>query len=159
MLIKRCHFAHRWRAGFTFTEILIASLIIGMSFFALYSGMTYCLGSLRFARENLLATQIMVEKMEAIRLYNWERLNDPSYLPSTFTATYPDEGTASSKKQPIASPVFTGTLSITDAPCSDNYPPNIRLVTVNLTWKTGGTMRTRSMQSLVTRDGLHNYVY
>ena len=88
MNTKRCPFVHKSHAGFTLTEIMVACLILGVSFFALFSGMTYCLGSLRFARENLRATEIMVDKMEAIRLYNWDRLNDPGYVPKTFTVPY-----------------------------------------------------------------------
>lgn len=161
MNLKICDFSHKSCPAFSFVEIMVACAIFGVAFFALYSGITYCVSSLRFARENLRATQIMVEKLEAIRLYSWARLNDPTFVPKTFQATY-TEAAAESKHGKTAGSVgtiYNGTLSISNAPILANYGANMRLATVNLTWTTGRTARQRSMQTFITRDGLYNYVY
>ena len=121
---------------------------------------TFCYSNLQFTRENLRATQIMAAKLEAIRLYNWEQINDPSFLPRTFVATYASAPSSSGKNENrTAATTYQGTITITNAPFSANYSDKLRLVTVDLTWTTGKNARQRSMQSLVTFSGLQTYVY
>lgn len=147
--------------GFSLIETLVAVAVVGVTFFALYSALTYCYSITRFARENLRATQIMVEKLEVIRLYNWEQLNDPAFLPKTFQATYaPVSAMTTSGNRPAATgPIYQGTVTVANAPMYANYSDKVRLVRVDLTWNTSGVQRRRSMETLVTFIGLHNYVY
>ena len=52
-------------------ESVVTMFIVGILATAIYSGINLSLSTIRSARENLRATQVMVEKTEAIRLY-WE---------------------------------------------------------------------------------------
>ncbi len=150
------------RKAFSLVEVMVGAALFGVTFFALYSGITYAYSHLQYARENLRATQIMAAKLEAIRLYSWDQVNDPVFLPRTFTANYVN-GVSGGKKGTVttAAPeiIYQGTVQITNAPMSANYSDKLRLVKIDLTWKTGGTLRQRSMQSLVTYNGLYTYVY
>ena len=140
--------------GFTLVEVLVAMAIIGVVFMALYSGLAYGFSTIRLARENQRATQILVEMMETVRLYSWEQINDDKFIPNKFTTTYAPADTAKS-----TGVEYEGTVSIDDVKNMTNYDDNMKQVTISLTWTTGKIKRTRSISTYVSQFGLHNYVY
>jgi len=142
------------RLGFTLMEVLVATAVIGLVFTALYSGITSCFFSIRLARENLRATQIMLEKMEVIRLLTWSQVNSNGFLPGTFKALYDPNSPDPSKALS-----YEGTIVVTNIPLSVNYKDDLRLVTVRLTWNTDRLARTREMSTYVSRYGVHNYLF
>jgi type II secretory pathway pseudopilin PulG len=143
----------RSQAAFGLTESLIGVVIIGVVFTALYSGMTMGFQSVRSARENLRATQILLEKFEALRLYNWDQITSTNnYIPTTFTNRYVLNPTA-------AGTVYTGRVSIGPVPLTEVYRDDMRLVTVSVEWTTGNTRRSRSFSSYVAKYGLQHYIY
>src|SRR5512136_1579143 len=78
----------RWAAGFSLVEVTIGMGIVGTLVGALLSGFTSGLFTMQMARENLRATQIMLERMETIRLYSWSQINSNGFITPTFTAYY-----------------------------------------------------------------------
>ncbi len=145
------------QAGFTLAEVVIAVGILGVSFVSLYAGMSAGFAMTQVSRENLRATQIMVERMEGIRLFNWNQVVASNMVPSTFsTRYYPKVG--GSTANGIA---YTGTLSVTNAVLNPapSYVNNLRFVTVGVQWQSGNVPRHRSMTTMVSRNGLQNYVY
>ena len=75
-------------AAFTLVELIVAMAVIAVVVIALYGSISSAFTSIRLARENLRATQIMVEKMEAIRLYDWDQITTPSFIPTNFLTSY-----------------------------------------------------------------------
>src|SRR6266496_6008035 len=73
--------------AFTVLELVVAIALIELIVLAVYSAITSGMGNVRMARENLRATQILLDKMESIRLYNWDQL-DINFLPTTFIVNY-----------------------------------------------------------------------
>ena len=146
----------RDRAAFTLIETVVGMAIVGILFLALYSGMASSMFSVRFAREQIRATQIMVEKMEVIRTFNWDQVNDASFRPSSFTAAYDSSDTNS-----FGGLVYSGRVSVVPIPVSvpQNYSDDMRLVTIALSWSSGGMHRTRSLSSYVSRYGIQNGLY
>ena len=148
------------QAGFTLAEVVIAVGILGVSFVSLYAGMSAGFSMTQISRENLRATQIMVEKMEGIRLFNWNQLTVEKLVPTTFnTPYYPNASQGQS-----AGATYSGTISITDLPSmqfspAKSYDSNLRVVTVEVNWMSGNIQRSRSMSTLVSKNGLQNYVY
>jgi type II secretory pathway pseudopilin PulG len=142
----------RLQAAFGLTESLIGVAIVGLVFTALYTGMTMGFQSVRNARENLRATQILLEKFESLRLYNWEQITTNNYIPTTFTNRYVLNPTA-------AGTVYRGTVSIDPVPLTEVYRDDMRLVTVSVEWTTGNTRRARSFSSYVAKYGLQHYIY
>lgn len=139
-------------AGMTLIELMIGLSIFGIMFLALYGGISSGAAIIRSNRENVRATQVMLEKMEIIRLYSWDQLTQPGYIPTTFSAPYwPADGNNGLQYQ--------GTLNITNVSYSEAYATDIRQVTVTLTWNSGSVQHTRQMRTLVSRYGLQNYVY
>ncbi len=141
-------------AAFTILDAVLAMGIAAIMFTAFFAALGTGFDIIKMARENTRATQIMVEKMETIRLYTWEQLNDPTFIPSNFvTPYYPSGGAAG------CGTLYTGRVDIAPCTLARNYAPEMRLVTVEINWLTGQLPRTRRVQTYVTRDGLQNYVY
>jgi hypothetical protein len=105
------------------------------------------------ARENERATQILLEKVETIRLYNWDQINSNGFIPATFSATYDPQG---GTNQGL---VYSGTFTIGPAPISSSYSNDLKAVTIGISWKTGELQRQRQVMTLVSRYGLEDYIY
>src|SRR5258705_6921712 len=76
------------KTGFSLVEVMVSVAVFGLTCVSLYAGVTFGFNSVQLARENLRATQILVEKMEVIRLYSWEEITNSVFIPTTFQATY-----------------------------------------------------------------------
>jgi len=74
--------------GFSLVKVMVGVAVFGVACVSLYAGVTFGFNSVRLARENLRATQILMEKMEVIRLYSWAEITEPGFIPATFEATY-----------------------------------------------------------------------
>jgi len=143
------------RSAFTLAELMVGISIMSIMFLTLYLGFTQGFGVVQGSRENLRATQILQQQAEAIRLYTWEQIDPASgWLPPTTTWTfYPLGGTGN---QGIT---YTSTVSVTNAPMTESYAADNKLVTFALTWKSGNIQRQRQISTLVSKYGLHNYIY
>ena len=141
--------------GFTLVEAVVASGVAGLLAAGLYTGMAHTTFDVRMARENERATQIMVEKMELIRLYNWDQINSNGFIPPTFTAPYYDDGTTNN----TSGLTYTGTVTVGSFPGTHAaYSNDLRLITIDLNWSSGRLARSRSLTTYVSRYGLQNYL-
>ena len=143
----------RRTAAFSLMEALVAVGVSGLMFLTLYAGFSSGFAVLQLARENLRGTQILQEKMETFRLYNWDQLTAASFIPTQFVDTfYP--GT-----QSTSGISYTGIVTIAAAPISESYSNDLRLITVEVQWLSANVLRKRDMSTLVSRYGLQNYIY
>src|SRR5512136_482740 len=78
----------RSAAGYTFAEVLVAAAILGVVATSLYAAFSGGFFIIQSTRENLRATQVMVQKLEAIRLLTWSQLGNTNYLKPVFTEPY-----------------------------------------------------------------------
>jgi prepilin-type N-terminal cleavage/methylation domain-containing protein len=140
--------------GFSLIETLVAMSLVGITFIALYAGITSCLFSIRMAREDTRASQILVEKMEAIRTYSWDQINSNGFIPKTFTLPYYSGNSSNGN-----SLLYEGIVSIKEVPFATNYTNQIKEIKVTLNWKTRELPRTRELSSYVARYGLQRYVF
>lgn len=141
------------RRAFTLVEVLVSIAIVGTSFVSLYSGISMGFAVVNTARENLRATQVLQEKMETFRLYNWDQINASGFIPPTFAEPfYPKSPTNSGI-------VYTGSVVVTNAPITESYKNDLRLVILKVNWKSGNLVREREMRTYVSRFGLQNYIY
>ena len=151
----------RW-SGFTLIEAVVATGVIGLIFVALYSGLAWGISTIRMSRENLRATQLLAEKMDALRLYTWSQVTDGKFIPKTFTASY--SPASSTNSQGV---VYSGAISIDTldkGPDKDvfktvNYKDSMRRVTIQLNWQSGNISRSRALSTYVTQNGLQSYAY
>ena len=160
--------ARRVRA-FTLIESLVAMGVVGVLFVSLYTGISAGFGVLQVARENLRATQVMIDKVESLRLYNWTQVSSfgtsTSYIPSTFTESfYPattnySQSTVSTGTSSGSGFVYYGSLEITNAGFTQNYSNSVKLVTLTLRWTNGTVPRVHTLSTYVGQYGIQNYIY
>lgn len=164
--------AHRGWA-FSLVEVMIAMSVIGISVGALLTGVSSSMFTMRMARENLRATQIMLEKVETLRLYTWDQLNNPSFFTNTsvYRTTADGQTNFYSMFREQYDPNSANSKGLTYNGWFVTYDPrsfgidtsystnNMMGIWVSIYWYTGKTYRTRSLMTLVTRNGLQDYVY
>src|SRR5215831_4668811 len=119
------------KLAYTLVEVVICVALMVICFVSLYGGMSTGFALTQGSRENLRATQIMLEYMEGIRLFNWNQLLYSNWIPSTFTNYY----------YPLAAPgesqgiPFYGTVTVTPNPALNPtawYSTNMAAVTVGV---------------------------
>jgi type II secretory pathway pseudopilin PulG len=145
--------ALRRQKAFSLIEVTVGMGILGTVVGAVLSGFTSGVFTMKMARENLRATQIMLERMETIRLYNWEEVTTSGYLSNTFTAYYDPNAT----NAPGLS--YSGTMTVSDAPINSSYSNDMKMFTVTLSWKTGSLPRSRSFSTYISRYGMQDYIF
>ncbi len=142
------------RSAFTLIEVMMSSGLLAVMSVTLYMAIAQGFAVAEVARENLRATQILQEKMETIRLYSWDQINQPGFIPFAFTNYYDTSGSPGNKGL-----VYQGTVVVTNVPINETYASNLRWVNIQVTWTSSNTRRQRSMQTYVSMYGLQNYVY
>ncbi len=146
---------HLGKNAFSIVEALVGSAVLGITFVAFYAGISSGFYMTESGRENLRATQLMVEKFEAVRLYTWDQVTNQGFIPSTFLGNY-DFSTTNTNSGSI---VYVGTMSVSNVPGTVSYSNDLRLITVSISWTQGNIPKSRTMTTLVTRRGLQQYVY
>jgi type II secretory pathway pseudopilin PulG len=154
----KIHLAGKRTWGVTLIEVVMATGIIAITGAGVISSINYGLCVMRIARENQRATQVMLEKLEAIRLYNWTEVTNAGFIPGSFTASYDPtsttnrQGTVYYGTMAVGVPAFIGT--------TPNYAGSIRQFSVSLQWTNAGGMRhARTLSTYVAQNGVQNYVY
>jgi len=74
--------------GFTLIETLIASGIAAVVMIALFGAFSAGFSAIRLSQEAVRGDQIMVEKLETLRLYNWSQVTNSSFMPTNFTTYF-----------------------------------------------------------------------
>lgn len=142
------------QAGMTLVDVIMAVAILGIMMGGVLGAFRYGFFSLGMVRENQRATQIIMEKMETIRLYSWDQINSNGFVPPTFTDYYDPNAVSGSRGA-----TYNGTATIGDCPIGTSYATNMRRLTVTLNWNTRDIPRTRSLTTYIAKDGIQNYVY
>lgn len=159
--------ASRGRTGldaFSVIEVLVGVAIVAVALVSLFAGIFSSFVLTKTAREDLRATQIILERLEGVRLYNWNQLVYSNMIPADFTTFY----------YPMAKPgesvgiTYRGTVEI-ETPVMNppaSYSANMRSVTVSVFWTnyygphlTNELVRSRTMTTYQSRDGIQNYVF
>ncbi len=148
---------------------MISMAVVALMFVSLYAGITQGLAVIATARENMRATQIMVEKIELLRLYSWDQVTTSGYIPGAFAERLMPSATTNSSTtaatiDALNTPggvgtVFVGTITLEMPAVAAGYSNNMRLATLTVAWTNGNVRRTRSMQTYVAQLGIHDYVY
>ena len=146
-------------AGFTLTEVLCAIGIGAITITALFSAFNAGFSILTITREDQRATQILLQKTEAFRLFTWAQLSN---CPTAFQEYYYPAGVTSSN----AGTIYYGTINAigdpTNIPTSTTYRTNVHLITVSVSWTNLFTGKnkghTRTMQTMNAFNGMQTYL-
>ncbi len=165
-----CEFKTRFRwaqSAYTFAEVMVAVAVLAVMLVSLYLGISTGFSIVQRTRENLRATQILVQRVETLRLYTWDQLRNTGSVP-TFQTDFTDV------YDPLAGGTgggveYHGNLLITIPPPTSvlpadvSYRDNVALVTVSLRWTNHAGARVlpheRQYQTLVAKTGMQKYVY
>lgn len=156
--------------AFSLIEVVFSITLVTVLFASLYTGIASGFGLVTIARENLRANQILVEKMDTLRLYSWDQINSNGFIPATFTANFfpavitnlvDNGGTTSTNLTTFTNTgiQYYGTVTLSDAPVASAYSTNMKMVTVTLSWTNSGVKRSRDLSTFVSQSGIQNYVY
>ena len=144
---------HSSEAGFTLIETSIAVLLAAIMLLALYASFTCGYSMMRVAREDTRATQIMLQKMEAIRLLSYHQL---STYPTNSTVYFDEQDKSSGNGGAAYTVSFTAGAAPNTLPAYERT--NMRLVTVTAAWNSGRMPRSRTMQTYVAKYGVQRYI-
>ena len=142
---------------------MAATAILGFVAASIYWGLSGGNVLIQSTREDLRATQIMLQKLEAIRLFTWSQVGDTNnYLTSNFVEDYDPSGvTNSCGGIKYRCYVSSATAAVGDLP--EAYRTNMRTITVTLYWTNYSGAATvvhqREMQTRVARNGMQNYIW
>jgi type II secretory pathway pseudopilin PulG len=150
----RC--AKRAEQGITLVDVIMSIALLGVMASGILGSFRYGFFTLQLLRENQRATQILLEKVETLRLYSWDQVNTPGFIPSNLPTEYYDP------QAPVGSQgaAYNGTLTTpSGVPFSTSYSTNMRQLTLTLNWTTRNISHTRSLTTYIAKDGIQNYVY
>lgn len=149
----------RRNGGATLVEVSIAIAVLAVMGGALIAAFNYGFCVLQLTRENQRATQILLEKVETIRLYRWDQVNSNGFIPASFQDVYDPQ--AASGHRGVVYQMAIQVTNVSGDLASLSYASNLAEVRILLTWtnSTGRLLRSRYVSTLVARDGLQNYVY
>lgn len=153
----------RRRRGFTIPEVVVGTVVLVIGYVGLYGAMAWGRTMAKNSRENLRATEIMDEKMEQIRLYDWTEITNNAvggYMDPTPFRQYFDPA------NPNKTPVYWCKMIVTNVPSSfpSSYSGNMRQVSVVVLWtnysgRAGAIPHARTNQTYVAWYGVQNYVF
>jgi Tfp pilus assembly protein PilV len=162
--------AGRARGAFTLVEVMISVGILALMVIGLYSAFAFGFASIKTTREDERATQILEQKLEAVRLCTWLQLSN---LQTSFVDYYDPLGTTNGR----VGTVYYGTISATGTATNlihgESYISQVHLITASVTWtnylnsfKTTNSVvnkspvpHSRQMQTLAAYNGIQNYTW
>ena len=138
-------------SGFTLIEVLTAVGIVGIVSVSLYAGLAMSFNSVQNSRLELRATHILTEKLEALRLYNWDQVNTAGFIPGKFTEKYQPSNSLSV--------VYQVQVTLTNAAVASAYNDTMWKAVAEITWVTPQGKRQKRMETLISQYGIQNYLY
>ena len=149
--------------AYTLAEVMVSVFILAVMMISLYAGFYSGFALVKLSRENLRATQIMVQKLESARIYSWKQITNSAFLKTNFMDYYNPSGTNNN----TAGAIYQGVVSVTtptNVPAA--YQNKMRAITVSLYWtnylqnpNTNVIIRNRQMQTYYARYGMQDYIY
>ena len=141
-------------AAFTLAEAMVAIAAGAVLLTALYGAITYSYGAVRLAREDLRATQVLVEQMEKVRLTPYANLGN-------YTTNVP-MANGGSGTYTISLTTNVPTMAQLTPPGVSNpnvlYTNSLLMITATATWTNNNIPRVRTMQTYAARNGTQSYI-
>ena len=143
--IKNC------KQAFTIVEALVATCLLTICMATVFMGISTGFATIQAARENLRATQLLLEKFEAVRLMTYDQLWSASVTNYTTNAYYDIQTTNGVR--------YTLTVNVSSNLPVTTYRADLSLVTMTVSWTNGSIGRQKTMSSYAAKSGLQQYVY
>ena len=153
----------RRNGAYSLPEVVIAAAVLGMLSVSLLAAFSSGLTVVRSGRENMRATQILLQKMETIRLFTWSQTRDTSLAATDFSEYYDPTRTNTQSGGVMYRGFYSNSVAPDTIPAA--YRDKMRTTTVTVFWTnylTGtnsAVVHSRQFQTYVARYGMQNYVY
>jgi type II secretory pathway pseudopilin PulG len=152
--------------AFTLIEVMVAVGVIIIAAVTIFATMSMGFSMTKASRENLRATQIMLDKVEGVRLYSWTQVTNSSFLVPAFTNWFYETNNIGQVSAAGNGVLYTGLVSVVTVPFTNAYSSAMVEVDVVVGWTSagngfgGGTnFHTRTMSTYVAQAGMQNYIY
>ena len=132
-------------------EVVISMAVVGILIVALYGAIGSSLNLVRISQENQRVTQILSDKLDTIRLYNWIQLHSNGFVQTNFVLPI-------DPMDPSSTPYYTGKVSIAQSSISEPYRTNLLHVEVTVDWVSGTRPQSRTMTTYIAKYGLQSYI-
>jgi hypothetical protein len=135
--------------AFTLAELIVGAAVLALTIVALYGAFSFGFSTIKLSQEEVRADQILVQKLETMRVYNWTNIVN-NYIPTNFTEWFSANGGVS----------YDGAVNVTSfvpSAANESYSDTLRQVTISVGWISGGVPRVRTMTTLVSQYGIQNY--
>src|SRR5689334_13133163 len=109
--------------GFSLVETMVACLILGILLTSLYGAFSFGFNVVKLSQEEVRADQLLVERLETLRVYDWSLITNNS-VNSSFTG-YLTPGATNGL-------AYNGTVIITNAPAIESYSNTLRQITATV---------------------------
>ena len=153
--------------AFTLLEVMVSVVVIVVAVVTIFLTMSMGFSMTEASRENLRATQIMLDKMEGIRLYNWSQVTNAGFIQPAFTNWFYETNHIGQVNATGNGVAYTGLVQVVSFPYTTApYANTMVEVDVLLGWDTSGSgwstasqHHTRSMSTYVALAGMQNYIF
>jgi hypothetical protein len=132
---------------------MVGFLILGITVAALCGGFSFGFNSIKLSQEEVRADQIMVQKLETIRMYNFTNVIQPGFITTNSPAYY-------STSNAVHGVTYTVQVSVTPfvpSAVGESYSNTLRQVTASVSWLSEGMNHTRTMMTLVSTNGIATF--
>src|SRR5262245_42624606 len=146
----------RQASGFTLVETIVATMVAAIMLSAHYLAFASGFALMTVTREDLRASQIMLQRMESVRLSSYSQLTNATTFPPSVTPYYDEKGQTNGSGGVAYTVTHQIASSLGSLPPA--YRSNVTEVTVGVSWKSGAATRSRSMRTYVARYGVQRYV-
>src|SRR4029077_2697769 len=111
--------------GFTLAETVVAMATLAIACDGIYWCLSFTFGMVQSTRENLRATQILLQEIEVLRLCNWTQTSPTTnFVPTSISEPFYADSTVTN------GPFYQVTVTITNftTAASESYSNDLRLV-------------------------------
>jgi Tfp pilus assembly protein PilV len=141
------------QSGFSVIEAMVGFLVLGITIAALFGGFSFGFNTIKLSQEEVRADQILVQKLESLRVYNWTNVIAPGYIPNSIPAYYSTSNAAHGVTYNVQISVTPFVPSATP----ESYSSSLRQVTASVSWFSEGMNHTRTMMTLVSSNGIATF--
>ena len=154
------------QTAFTLLEVMVSVVVIVVTVVTIFMTMSMGFSMTEASRENLRATQIMLDKMEGVRLYNWSQVTNTGFITPAFTNWFFETNHIGQFNATGNGVAYTGLVQVVPVPFTNAYSSAMVEVDVILGWDTSGSgwatgtqHHTRKMGTYVALAGMQNYIF
>ena len=131
---------------------MVGFLILGITIAALCGGFSFGFNTIKLSQEEVRADQILVQKLESLRVYNWTNVIN-GYVTTNFPAYY----STSNAVHGVTYNVGVSVSPFVPSASLESYSNTLRQVTARVSWFSEGMNHTRTMMTLVSTNGIATF--